>query len=134
VAKNPEELLELTLAGGREAPARARMALKGLNGSLADLAQSVRLLVSELVTNAVRHGPRGSDATVSLVLATSRGGVRVEVRDSGPGFEPPSRRTEPLRDGFGLALLDQLADRWGVTVDRGTSVWFEIDRPTGAGS
>ena len=129
-----EEMLEVTLAGGRDAPARARFALRGLNGSLAGLGQSVRLLVSELVANAVQHAPAGPEATVQLKLTTSREGVRVEVTDEGAGFEPPSTRTEPLRDGFGLVLLDQLADRWGVTVDRGARVWFELDRSTERGS
>jgi anti-sigma regulatory factor (Ser/Thr protein kinase) len=126
VVENQDEMLELTLGGGKEAPAGARMALAGLNGSLAGLAQSVRLLVSELVTNAVRFGLDGPDATVSLSLTSSNHGVHVEVLDPGTGFEPE-------REGFGLMLLNQLADRWGVTVDRGTRVWFEIDRPTESG-
>lgn len=124
-----EEMLEVTLAGGRDAPGRARAALESLDGSLEDLREPVRLLVSELVTNAVKHGGSGPDRTVKVKLDCSPEGVRVEVRDEGPGFEPRTgRRIDPMDDGIGLALVDQLADRWGVHVDRGARVWFEIDR------
>lgn len=122
-------MLEVTLAGGRDTPGRARTALEGLDGSLDDLKQPVRLLVSELVTNAVKHGGTGPDRSVHIKLDCSKGGVRVEVIDQGPGFEPRAgHRIDPLQDGFGLALVDQLADRWGVHVERGAMVWFEIDR------
>jgi anti-sigma regulatory factor (Ser/Thr protein kinase) len=124
-----EEILEVTLAGGRDAPGHARTALHGLNGSLAELRQPVTLLVSELVTNAVKHAGAGPDRTVCLKLDTSADRVHVEVIDEGPGFDPHSRRRiAPREDGFGLSLVDQLSDRWGVEVDDETRVWFEIDR------
>ena len=119
----------MTLAAQREAPARARSALDGLNGALGEVRQPVRLLVSELVTNAVKHGSGAPSQTVQVRLDCSDQCVRVEVTDEGPGFDPgPRRRIDPLQDGFGLALVDQLTDRWGVEVDRGACVWFEIDR------
>jgi anti-sigma regulatory factor (Ser/Thr protein kinase) len=122
-------MLELRLAGGRESPARARTALEGLNGGLRGLREPVRLLVSELVTNAVKHGGSGERGMVELRLDCAPECVRVEVRDEGPGFGPRTRpRIDPLQDGFGLTLVDQLADRWGVEVERGARVWFEIDR------
>jgi anti-sigma regulatory factor (Ser/Thr protein kinase) len=124
-----DEILEVKLAGGREAPGRARTALRGLNGSLAGLRQSVSLLVSELVTNAVKHAGADPKRTVHVRLDSSPKRVHVDVIDHGPGFEPRSGpRIDPLQDGFGLALVDQLADRWGVHVDHGARVWFEIDR------
>jgi len=55
--------------------------------------------------------------------------VRCCVSDPGPGFEPAER--EPDDDpgaGWGLFLVEQLSDRWGVDLNAGTSVWFEIDR------
>jgi len=122
-------MLELTLAGGRGAPGLARTALRSLNGSLAGLGHSVRLLVTELVTNAVKHAGTGTDRTVRVRLECCPGHVRGEVTDDGPGFEPlQGRRIDPIEDGFGLTLVDQLADRWGVDVAEGTRVWFEIDR------
>src|SRR3954470_15282986 len=124
-----EEMLQLTVGGGRDAPGRARTALRGLNGSLSRLRQPVGLLVSELVTNAVRHGGAGPSNTVSVRLDSSPDRVRVEVKDEGPGFEPRvGRRIDPVEDGFGLTLVDQLADRWGVEVEAGGRVWFGIDR------
>jgi anti-sigma regulatory factor (Ser/Thr protein kinase) len=122
-------MLEVTLAGGRGAPTLARTALRSLNGSLAGLGHSVRLLVTELVTNAVKHAGAGPDRTVRVRLECSAGRVRGEVIDDGPGFEPSVRSSiDPLEDGFGLTLVDQLADRWGVDVDESTRVWFEIER------
>jgi anti-sigma regulatory factor (Ser/Thr protein kinase) len=131
VAIAMDEMMEVTLAGGRDAPARARTALYGLDGSLEDLRQPVRLLITELVTNAVKHAGAGPDRTVQVRLECSSERVRAVVTDEGPGFEPRAGlRIDPLEDGFGLALVDQLADRWGVHVDRGARVWFEIDRGT----
>jgi anti-sigma regulatory factor (Ser/Thr protein kinase) len=128
-ARQVDEMLELTLAGGRGAPGLARTALRSLNGSLAGLGHSVRLLVTELVTNAVKHAGTGPDQTVRVRLECSAGRVRGEVIDDGPGFEPRfGRGGDPLEDGFGLTLVDQVADRWGVDVDKSTRVWFEIDR------
>jgi anti-sigma regulatory factor (Ser/Thr protein kinase) len=53
----------------------------------------------------------------------------VEVTDRGKGFDPelvpPPRRSGI--GGWGLYLVDRLADRWGVDGDRATRVWFEID-------
>ena len=124
-----QEMLEVRIAAEREAPSRARTALDGLNGALAGLRQPVRLLVSELVTNAVRHAGSGPSQTVQVMLDCSDQRVRVEVTDEGPGFDPGrGRRIDPVQDGFGLALVDQLTDRWGVEVDEGACVWFEIDR------
>jgi anti-sigma regulatory factor (Ser/Thr protein kinase) len=124
-----EEMLEVTLAGGRVAPGLARTALGGLNGSLAELRRPVRLLVTELVTNAVKHGGAGPHSTVCVKLDSCVERVRVEVIDDGPGFEPrPTPSRNLIEEGFGLALVDELSDRWGVEVGEETLVWFEIDR------
>ena len=126
-----DEALEVRLRGGRQAPGLARTALSGLNGSLAELHYPVSLLVSELVTNAVRHGGTGPESTVCVRLDSTGRFVRVEVVDGGPGFDGrPGRPKNPIQDGFGLVLVDELADRWGVEAnDDETLVWFEIDRP-----
>jgi anti-sigma regulatory factor (Ser/Thr protein kinase) len=122
-----EEMLRLRLSGGSDAPARARRALSSLNGSLAGLAEPVRLLVSELVTNSVKHAGAGPQDLIDLALTASADKVRVEVGDGGEGFEPRTSRTEP--GGFGLMLVDKLADRWGIERSPRPCVWFEIDRP-----
>jgi anti-sigma regulatory factor (Ser/Thr protein kinase) len=87
---------------------------------------TLRLLVSEVVTNAVRHG--GSSRPVE-VHATWNSEVRVEVSDQGEGFTPAPRQGA-LDDpgGFGLLLVGRLADRWGVETEGGTTVWFVLRR------
>jgi anti-sigma regulatory factor (Ser/Thr protein kinase) len=86
--------------------------------------ETVRLLVSEVVTNAVRHG--GSSAPVE-VSATWDGRIRIEVTDHGSGFTPAPRTAALDRPGgFGLLLVGRLAERWGVETDDSTRVWFEV--------
>jgi anti-sigma regulatory factor (Ser/Thr protein kinase) len=95
--------------------------------------QNVRLLVSELVTNAVRHVPADRATTIGLVLERTGDAVRVEVSDDGLGFVPqPRADIEDRASGWGLNILARVADRWGVENDGGARVWFEIDVPVGA--
>jgi anti-sigma regulatory factor (Ser/Thr protein kinase) len=127
-------LLTLELPSRREAPAAARKALTALNGSLHLLSsgrlRDVQLLVSELVTNAVRHSGIEGDTVGLAVLATDEV-VRVEVSDAGAGFARPGRFASGGTEagGWGLPIVDALAQRWGVERGRGTTVWFEVDRP-----
>lgn len=108
----------------------ARHAVDRLRGILEDaVLQDLRLMVSEVVTNSVRHAGLGERDPIELRLSVDKERVRVEVRDAGPGFELPGEPTTMFRDsGWGLYLVDRLADRWGVTSGRGTTVWFEISR------
>lgn len=128
--------LTLELPPNAESARAAREALAPLGERLEGARlETVRLLVTELVTNAVKHGEPG-DAPVKVKVTLNQGAVRVEVSDSGPGFEPPPRRDEPLvaPSGWGLYLVDRLADRWGVDSAAGSAVWFEIGgfpRPSG---
>lgn len=115
---------------GPTAAAAARNALLALEQRLdASVLDDIRLLVSELVTNAVRHAeaPRGGEIGLDVTLRD--GSVRVEVADPGQGFEPTPRDGEMSRPGgWGLYLVDRIADRWGVIRNRMNRVWFEIDR------
>jgi anti-sigma regulatory factor (Ser/Thr protein kinase) len=123
-----KESLNLRLSGGPKAPGRARKALGSLDGTLSDLRGDVDLLVSELVSNAVLHAHADH---IELHADADPEGVRVEVFDPGPGFDQRDRTRAPAigdEGGYGLVLVEQLADRWGVRRDRRTSVWFEIDR------
>jgi anti-sigma regulatory factor (Ser/Thr protein kinase) len=93
------------------------------------LFNNVRLLVSELVTNSVRHSQTGASDPIELRLAVFADRLRVEVSDHGSGFQRRVRTPERgSGSGWGLYLVDQLADRWGVSRDETTHVWFEIDR------
>ena len=116
--------------GSADAIPRARQAIRELEPGLAPTVQAnLTLLVSELVTNSVRHAEVTSSAGVELRMSVGSDRVRVEVRDQGGGFEPDRRQPdENSRSGWGLYLVDQLADRWGVDDREGTTAWFELDR------
>jgi len=87
-----------------------------------------RLLVSELVTNALRHAQLHDTDVITLVLETGEQCLRIEVRDPGPGFELVEPAPDPARSsGWGLYLVRELADRWGVDRRPDNCVWFEFD-------
>jgi anti-sigma regulatory factor (Ser/Thr protein kinase) len=121
--------VEVDLAGAPESAAKARRALAGIADRMpAPQLHDVRLLVSELVTNAIRHAGLGPDDTVQLVLLMEDRSLRVEVHDPGSGFRPRKPVPDPARpSGWGLYLVEELADRWGVDSDHTTLVWFEVD-------
>ena len=76
----------------------------------------MRLLVSELVTNSVVHAGLSPDEAITLTVTIRGGLVRGEVRDQGSGFGPPEEPAPKpdLAGGWGLYILDRVADRWGV--------------------
>ena len=88
----------------------------------------MRLLVSELVTNAVQHAKVGPEDSIGMRLSIGDV-IRVEVADRGPGFVPPADAGDADRDrGWGFFFVSQLASRWGVEQGDPACVWFEIDR------
>jgi anti-sigma regulatory factor (Ser/Thr protein kinase) len=123
-----EDGINIRLDRGPDAAARARRGLSRLRVDLdPPLVETLRLLVTELVTNSVRH--TGGDA-VRLKVLVGNSAVRTEVTDAGPGFDPATTGT-PAKDhtGWGLFLVERLAERWGVSKDcNGTKVWFELRR------
>ncbi len=126
--------LERELPVAPEAASEARHALDGLSGELPDgRMRDVRLLVSELVTNAVRHADLAAGDFIGLVIELAEQKLRVEVHDPGGGFVPSTPSPDPARpSGWGLYLVAELADRWGVDSDERTLVWFELDRRAAA--
>lgn len=91
------------------------------------------LLVTELVSNSVRHSGMAATDQITLAVSFGEGCLRVEVIDTGPGFEPPNLVEPPLgASGRGLFLVDALADEWAVDrSDAGTVVWFRMDAVAG---
>jgi putative endonuclease len=129
-------LLVFELAGSPEAAAAARHALRAGNGSLpAAIRDDVFLLVTELVTNAFRHAHAGRERAIRVEFRCWPQLVRVSVLDQGAGLG--SQAARPMGDGsggWGLYLVDRIADRWAATpTDSGNCVWFELRcaRPTG---
>jgi PAS domain S-box-containing protein len=124
-----EPLLALTLPGGALAPRVAREALTtALHGrARQQLAGDALIVLSELVTNAIRHGGARTAADEVLVhAALLPGALRLEVTDPGPGFEPGGHGPRP-DGGYGLHLLDRVASRWGVTGAEPVTVWVELE-------
>jgi anti-sigma regulatory factor (Ser/Thr protein kinase) len=124
-----ESDMSFELAGGPYAVTAARLALADLESQLdASVAFDVRLLVSELVTNSVQHAAVSANDSIELVVSMNEEVVRVTVIDEGPGFDPPASPPPDDADaGWGLFLVEQLADSWGVG-EGGKGVWFEIRR------
>ena len=108
---------------------KARRELERLSGELDDLTmRNTRLLVSELVTNAIRHVPAAEGDRIELTVEQEDGHVRVEVADSGPGFAPtPRSDLSQASSGWGLHILSKLAARWGVERNGVSKVWFELE-------
>jgi anti-sigma regulatory factor (Ser/Thr protein kinase) len=119
----------LRLRPSPEAVSLAREQLERLRDRLTDEAyEDARLMVSELVTNSLRHASLSIDQEIELVMVVRQGTLRVEVGDAGPGFEPRPRAIDASNEsGWGLFLVARLADRWGVERDGLHRVWFELD-------
>lgn len=124
--------IEASLPPDLRAPALARAevreAMRTMSGD--DRAVAV-LLASELVTNAVIHSHPSEEETIGLLIAVTPTGVRVEVIDPGPGFDPANRpRRLPAPGGGGLLLVERLASGWGAgrvsEMPARFAVWFEI--------
>jgi anti-sigma regulatory factor (Ser/Thr protein kinase) len=98
-----------------------------LTGQVDDsMVPDAKLLVSELITNSVKYGS-GGPVTLEVV-SDGPGHMRVEVIDDGTGFVPVARDRERTEvGGWGLHMVETLADRWGVH-DGSTHVWFEVSR------
>lgn len=130
VARETTTVRRLRLVRASTAPALARrhvqseLAASVTAGRLHDLV----LLTSEVVTNAVQHSRAG---TIEISLVAGSTFTRIEVGNPGQSWDgrPESRKSEPDEaGGWGLFLVEQLSDRWGVG-DSDHTVWFEFDHP-----
>jgi len=123
--------LRLRLDADAEAPKHAREALVPLGGRApAERLQSLDVVVSELVTNAVRHSPAQGDGAIGLEVLCVGGTVSVAVTDPGRGFDRPGPESRPdpgAGGGFGLYLVEKLTSRWWIEpVLEGTRVTAEL--------
>ena len=124
--------LKMRLGSGPDAAAEARRAIARLRADLdPPLMETLRLLVTELVTNSVRH----TDCqALTLRIAVGKSAVLTEVADDGPTFDlelydgDDGRGSDP-DTGWGLFLVQRLARDWGMKEDGGSKrVWFELAR------
>ena len=136
----PEVLVDLRLSPELTSPSRARQALVPFEGRFdPDTRFKLELLVSELVTNSVKHARLRGDDQIGLRVTAQESCVRVEVLDPGHGLPEPARvspeggwqyqQAAPDPEwpgGWGLSIVESLADRWGVVQNELTTVWFEV--------
>lgn len=114
--------------GGTRAAGVARRSVLSVQAGLPGaIRHRLALLLSELVTNAIQYGGAGDDETVQVRLASSSERVRVEVFDPGANGAGPRDRVEDS-GGYGLMLVDRLADDWGreASDSGGMLAWFEL--------
>ena len=112
-----------------QAAAAARLDLEALVGELGRAEFEVTaLLMTELIANSVQHAGAEAGGLFALDVSVSDQLVRVAVTDGGPGFFHDRTNVHPTDGHWGLQLVEELADRWGVDTDRGTAAWFELER------
>ena len=114
------------------APASVRHAREAVASALegrvsAEVERDVVLLVSEVVTTSLRHATPEAVGDIAVLVSIRDDRIRVEVSDGGPGFDPQVRPSREGPSGWGLYLVDYLADRWGITRDGSNALWFEFD-------
>ncbi|MFF9670200.1 ATP-binding protein [Streptomyces eurythermus] len=111
----------------REVPALRRIIRQHLaHWGLLGVAEAAQLCVSELATNVIRHVGVGVRAT--LVVSMEGTNLRLEVRDPSMDQLPTSVRTEGQEEGGrGLALVDAMSEKWGVSLRAdGKATWCEL--------
>lgn len=120
------EMDEVTLRvdSNVKAPRQSRSHLESMKPALGERYDDVVLVVSELVSNSVRHSNAdNSSAGIDVKVSVHAGNIRIEVADKGAGFSIDTPRGE----GMGLAIVERLSDRWGMSDGhRKFVVWAEL--------
>ncbi len=94
--------------------------------NLSESEETAILLVSELVSNVIRHA-RGKDGSLQLHLRSNADALRIEVSDSDPRLPEPRTPGDLDESGFGLVLIEALSAKWGSYRDcSGKTVWAEV--------
>jgi serine/threonine-protein kinase RsbW len=120
--------IHVRLRSDIDAAATAREALDAFQQEVPQaVLEDARILVSELVTNSVRHGSPAPDGSIELLAERRAGVLRLEVIDAGGRTFPEVQPRDPGRpSGWGLYLVERLAKRWGASTGSGTRVWCEL--------
>jgi anti-sigma regulatory factor (Ser/Thr protein kinase) len=114
------------LSGGRDAVPGARAAVDLLTVEIFDelACDDIRLMVSELVANSVRHGGAVTgNQDIELTVFVDDRLFRIECSDPAGGFDVPEAPS-----GYGLAIIDDLSSGWGTSYGALGSTWFEYAR------
>ncbi len=100
-------------------------------GLPADVRDDARLLVTELVSNSIRHAALRADERIHIVAGWTGRRLKVVVRDRDRdrslAVAGSIRPVPGAESGWGLFIVDQLASRWGAVHDGGAGYWFELD-------
>lgn len=129
--KTPAPTDHVTIPARPDAGAEARRVIASWMGDHPRLDDAL-LAVTELVNNAVIHGGLRDGERITLAIASEALGIRLTVRHIGAPFKidplpKPSHDPEASR---GLAIVAQIADRWGVDSDGSeVTAWFEVGSP-----
>jgi serine/threonine-protein kinase RsbW len=119
------DILSMEVPCNRHAPAAIRQAFAHsaeLDWELGD----AMLIASELVTNAVRHSGCSEDEPIEVNVNARLDYLRITVRDPGLSGQDAHVHEEASLSGWGLQIVNQLAQRWGSDRRDGYSVWAEI--------
>jgi anti-sigma regulatory factor (Ser/Thr protein kinase) len=118
------------LPGTPQSVSAARQIARELLGENHPAIETTMLLISELVTNAVLHSRSGSPGgRLTLVLCIGPAGILIQVSDGGGPSEPrvSTVPADGAENGYGLVLVDALADRWGsICSPEGRVTWCRI--------
>ncbi|MEG9227736.1 ATP-binding protein [Aeromicrobium sp. Sec7.5] len=114
----------------RSTPGIARTKLAGfltMNEVASSHIDDALIVLSEMLTNAVSHGRPGDDGTIEVSWSIAKGLLEISVRDHGEGNElAPIDFDNDSLSGRGLAIINQITDRWWVDLDGGTRVNAEL--------
>ncbi|MEX0796403.1 MAG: ATP-binding protein [Acidimicrobiia bacterium] len=120
--------MNLTLETNDQAPRISRQKLAERQSEFEPRYDDLALVVSELVSNSVRHSGYG---TVSVSVKRTMDRVRLEVKDPGPCFDPDHTDSPDHinGDGMGLQIVNRVADAWGIDSEGDCTVWVEMALP-----
>jgi anti-sigma regulatory factor (Ser/Thr protein kinase) len=121
------------LPGTPQSAAIARQIARQALGAGHPATDTAMLLASELVTNSVKHSRSGEPGgTVTVALCSGPAGILIQVRDDGGPSEPrvAELSSEGAEHGYGLLLVDLLAERWGtISSPDGRITWCRVGVP-----
>ena len=121
----------MTLPATAKSAGMARRRLRWLDDLLGVArAQDVRLAISELIANVIRHGEIGPDQDLVLDVRATPAILTVRLRQptqARDGRLPQAAPAALPEGGWGLMIVERLTDRWGIEPGPPGEVWFEID-------